>query len=395
MAAASVGGPGGVAPKEPKPISAEDELRDLGMNLALFQQSVKEGKLNSADIDSLSKFFDTDLETVRDLKEIKASSYAIKQIDEFKAALKEVTTSFIDLEPQSLEDRIHSKKPVLNRDAGNAAAVDARNELRQGATNLNAKYDICPIKGDGHCLFRSIAAGLMYNLSSLSAEERKLYWVALSEKIPDGKEDLLDLFEKFRRMVNDAITNKSTTAFNVEPDASIPVEFLRKMACEFMRNNPDMMDFIVEGERPGYLYKMATTPAWGGQPEIAALANMLGIRIRTVNLQLAGRGVDERTYETPIGHQTPSGLKMPIVLIYDGDPSRAHYELGIERRQQRDAARRVAEHAAAGVAKPPLAQQVVLQELAQQEEQARQQKAAGQAGQAEGSDPMLDPKHLG
>lgn len=297
-------------------IPREQQMKDLQLNLRDFEEGVRRGTFQESDIQAFRGVFAGDIAKLRgsfagNRAELRKILDLEAQFVEAMTGAKNVLASdFVGTETMSLNERARLRRPPSD-------------DARKGTEQLNETYGTIAIKPDGHCLFRSIAVGLMKHLGGMGEQERERYWTALEAKVPQGQRDL---FTEFRDMINEEIEEDSDESpFNDADRANIPVQFLRLMACEYIRSTPAAQGFI-RGDVSEYLNRMTDMrrAEWGDQPEIAALSNVLGIKMQVVNLPEAGKN---RPYiiQQPLDKEMVM-VPTKITVIYDG----THYDLGFE-----------------------------------------------------------------
>lgn len=288
------------------PISPEQKMKDLQLNLRDFEEGCKSGKLTGKEIKELSAVLGND---IVELRRLFPRDARIEALDTRLAI-----AASMDAGPAT--PAVGNQTTLVNR-----ARAQISDDVRRGIATLNTTYGTMPIKPDGHCLFRSVAVGLVGEIVHSTEAQRKAYMDNLQTKVPQDAQNQA-LFRDFCTVVTRACAENNTAVFNDPNWADIPVAFLRMLACEHMRANPDAFSGFIEGSPSVYLARMKDMQqfAWGGETEIKALSNALGIGIEIVNLQQVGRGIADHLRHGAQGAIT-------ISVIYDGT---THYDLGFK-----------------------------------------------------------------
>jgi len=163
--------------------------------------------------------------------------------------------------------------------------------IKAGLTKLEGHHTVLKIKGDGHCLFRGIATGLLINYESATPSERHKFiqhFENVKIQFPQITEDLdqmIRILSQSRSMLETMKTPKTSDAF---------VQILRRLACEYNKTNEDLSSIIVAESRTDihtYLNEMSDmqTAKYGGHPELLALSQVLGTKIRVVDAAVQNR----------------------------------------------------------------------------------------------------------
>lgn len=200
-----------------------------------------------------------------------------------------------------------------------------------GLLMLDNDYKYHEIPGDGHCLFRSIAAGIALGLSQGEHET----WIQLQEQIDTtldmvgASEDLKKSYEYFKKNINKLFSLPKPTSVEKlmrDQDASDRmVKFLRLLACEYNAVSKDKIaDFVPGKSVDKYLkdMKRMSKPQMGGHIEIQALVESLGLEITLLDVDGMGKGgsTDQQHYKHK-GYNTSVGLH----LLY----TPLHYNLAV------------------------------------------------------------------
>ncbi|TEA22852.1 OTU domain-containing protein 2 [Colletotrichum sidae] len=102
------------------------------------------------------------------------------------------------------------------------------------------------------------------------------------------------------------------------PEASVqPYKVVRRRAAEWMEAHPDDFAPFLEEGLEGYVKKIRDTAEWGGQLELAALANAYGVEIRVVQ--------DGRTERIEPAAQQAEGKEVWLAYYRHGYGLGEHY----------------------------------------------------------------------
>jgi hypothetical protein len=123
------------------------------------------------------------------------------------------------------------------------------------------QVQIRQVPGNGSCLFHAIAAGILYNDSSSTKQNKKQH-PTMSE--------ILQLSSQLRTQAVDVLANgiKHNKELVMQKEETICAAELVSLASQQYEITPDE-----------YLNRMRDEKVWGGGPEIVALANRLGRHI--------------------------------------------------------------------------------------------------------------------
>lgn len=144
--------------------------------------------------------------------------------------------------------------------------------LSKELARLPQTAHIRKIRGDGHCLFRSIAWNIVFHRRSGKMISTLM---ALKEAYPALKTDI-------KRMVK--VLQSKDSPYHIMSDhqrSNIVVAGLRKIACVHNASRRAIVGYSLAD-----LKNMAdmSKAYWGGQPEIQALAEALNVQIDVYNL---------------------------------------------------------------------------------------------------------------
>lgn len=141
---------------------------------------------------------------------------------------------------------------------------------------LNDDYTLYKIRGDGHCLFRAVATGLLFSFAIATAQTK-------GKIIERLKSD-----ERLSRFLETPDLDVMKTLTN-EEDSNAWVRSLRNRVCGYLKMNPtDTFSAYVASENKTidqYLNEMNAMERaeMGAEPELQALADVLGLTLKVVD----------------------------------------------------------------------------------------------------------------
>ena len=158
---------------------------------------------------------------------------------------------------------------------------DVATQMSQGLTKsgleeLNPLFMLRRIAGDGHCLFRACAVGLLDYLSTLQSAQKHDYIVSLQKHSPDCIEEIKNL-----------LLLPKEEAYQ---QSEVLVAYLRKLACSQMqKSDNEVLKANILSEE--YLKNMASMQKGehGGEPELVALGQALELDLRVVDAIVIGK----------------------------------------------------------------------------------------------------------
>ncbi|MDB6081588.1 MAG: Ubiquitin thioesterase [Chlamydiia bacterium] len=304
-----------------KPAEFAQEIQNnLGKLQKTIQQQIADPKSSTLTEEDLKAFFDIIGKDIAVLEKRDKSSPKIEQLQNKLIELKDIVESARE------SPFVGEKISLVER----AKGYTAESAVAKGLQALDSKYQMLPIKGDGHCLFRSVSVGLISILVKKSDEERAKYFKDLQATFTDSSlQEKLTAFQKF---IEESPSKKDSKLipFLNSAKANIPVDFLRSLACDYNRKNASKEVLNVMAQANGlssgeeYLKSMSdpSQAKYGDELEIQALAAALGIKVRVENVAVAGRGGRATTQYSPL-----SSTNDEVVLLFRSQ----HYDLGIKK----------------------------------------------------------------
>jgi hypothetical protein len=210
--------------------------------------------------------------------------------------------------------------------------LDEVNLCRKGAQKLPSYLNYYPVRRDGSCLFRAIAAGLFYAVSKDSAlrEQLKKQINSLSKKLllsQELQDDLADI-KKIINLFQTTATpspNEWLEFMQMTMISDFMVSCMRTLAVTYTEQT-EFKDFIqkADGEsNEQYFSSMKKTSVFGTHVELDALVHALQLHIHVIDLEAIAQGA-KGTEEHFIHHCEDAPLAT-FSLIYSTTP--AHYDL--------------------------------------------------------------------
>lgn len=212
--------------------------------------------------------------------------------------------------------------------------------MKMGLEFYGNNFNYRSIRGDGHCLFRSIAASIALDINRISGNEKAkaLFFDSIQRSVNELQvfdSQLPDLWQKTRlllRTLKGTEESLQTAMQNSDPF----VHFLRVLACATIVGHPELMniDLVAEGSTAeGYLNAMKSmggnNPVYGGHPELLALAFALNRPIQVLKPQDTGLQIFlEASLPVADHHINPTQASSPpICLLHRG----MHYDLALQK----------------------------------------------------------------
>lgn len=216
--------------------------------------------------------------------------------------------------------------PLISPTAIPANEIPAQSEgpRKQGLKVLSDNgIGLQKIRGDGHCLFRAIAAQSLFT-SERTKTPSSLF--QLAQKVESSSNYDHRVRNTAQKVVSALSPQNNRSALATLSDSSssnLLVEFLRLIAVHGMNKNMNesLQNILIEeaGSVDEYLKDMSdmSKRAMGGQPEIIALEKALGSSLRVLQLHALGTGSEK----LPEKGERPLGSTF---LLY----TPGHYDLG-------------------------------------------------------------------
>jgi hypothetical protein len=289
---------------EPEPVKKESKVnreqlftevsRDLNDLASTLDQLIRKSKDPKFDSKISPTFESKDVAVflgvlAEDIKTL-AKSGSDPRLEEIRQKWQSISdelySSFIV--PLTDVERPLMGKPIALSEAGKA---HAEGDVRKGLENeeLNRKYMLVPIKGDGDCLFRAIVGDLAKNIQDIDPELRVKFieQMRASCETHFPEHSILVEFDTFAENLlkhPDQPTDKQ-------------VAFLRKLVCLYHQHyGSDAFKAeacLIKGDVDTYIQDMGPKgkKMYGGADEIHAVSELFRLGITVVDI--AGSGQKE------------------------------------------------------------------------------------------------------
>lgn len=213
-------------------------------------------------------------------------------------------------------------------------------------------YQYLQIPGDGHCMFRSVAGGILLALQQADPRTRGQFFEHLQDQIGEinqtlgenqsNQSQLVDLNESYQQFLDilAPITNQEDQSLDLNQtevnqlykimrnraSSDTLVQFLRNLACNYNQAHlEEAMEFLAgDIDYDQYFRKLRTSNEMGDHPELAALSKAMNLRLKVLNVEeLVGGGSIDAQHNFHGGPDAALGvtvLRTPL-----------HYDLAIPR----------------------------------------------------------------
>ena len=204
-----------------------------------------------------------------------------------------------------------------------------------GLQKLNSLCDFVKIKGEGHCLFRAIATGLLCNYTRSSELERTQFQELLRNiRAGIGRDIPGDQWDKAMQSLRTTTSmEKVFESMNVEETSNAWVFIMRFLAAEQLRQAPEgdnrtsIARIAIDGDLNEHCDQMKdmNRNMYGDEPEKTALSELFHIGIQTYELRdIGSKGI----------HPAPLDVQgLNLIFDSDRDGSNGHYNLAIPPRR--------------------------------------------------------------
>lgn len=218
------------------------------------------------------------------------------------------------------------------KDVCNLAIRQKNKTIRDGLLALDAQqFKYHSIPGDGHCLFRSIAAGIVLSLSQAQPETLIEMQTRVNEALETfpASDDLKTYYGHFCTYTS-ALFDPSNPAalediLRSERASNRIVKFLRLLACEYIENDDQIKNFLGLENPDEYLkdMKSMSKARMGGNVELDTLVEILGLDVTLLDVDGIGKGgnINQPHYKHTAKGSTTVALNL---LYYD-----LHYNLAV------------------------------------------------------------------
>ncbi len=214
--------------------------------------------------------------------------------------------------------------------------------IRDGLALLHPILMMHKIRGDGHCLFRSIATFLVKDYRNMTADRRQAYLNELdismqnlraSEALVIKFPRLAKLYGRFKQILRSAVETGQTADAVIRTASTSDdlVAFLRQVTCAYNFRYPNdafTQDLQADGiSTDAYFERMAgmERKEYGGHAEIIATAYFFQKNIRIYTASVIGRAGNIEEGMRSFKPKRDQGDE--LFLIYTPN----HYDLGVPR----------------------------------------------------------------
>jgi hypothetical protein len=256
------------------------------------------------------EIFANDIQILRD------ENFPQDKIAPLTRQLEKVADKMTDASQSAFRD---VKVPLMRpqQDLGEVA-VEYMNqsEVGKGLLTLSEQYDVCRIKGDGHCLFRAAGAGYLRELLGSGNQNELLEKLQKSINDFPGLEKEVDRLKGLWPQLKEKNLDVDRVMNDKEQSDAI-VQFLRKAVAEWLKKNKteafeamalsygfDSLDAYLESVKKKEL---------GGEAELIALSNILGARLHVLDALQISRG---REIGDPSSYIGPDDAGATLNLLY-------------------------------------------------------------------------------
>ncbi len=291
-------------------INSTHLYNELAYNFDIMEKAIAEGHAKDIDIGFIEIF-------ANDLQELSKITFDKSKIHGLTTRLNvaadricEATSSvFSDVDPRSQRPLVGIKQPV---------SVLAK-ELNEGLTKtglerLDPFFTMRRIAGEGHCLFRAVAVGVLDYLEKVPNPLKDEFLTKLREQVARFEDESLTALYEDIQLVGQLPKEEAFKA------SDRLVAFLRQLACCYNRNSKnEVLQGLISED---YLQEMSSMQKCqhGGEPELVALQNVLGLDLRVVDTAVIAKGEQTaKSYLEAKKEETVFLLLSPIHydILYD------------------------------------------------------------------------------
>lgn len=181
------------------------------------------------------------------------------------------------------------------------AADHERKFMKLGLEAIEGQFKIYPIKGDGHCLFRSIAAGILLQFKQNGPGASEELFENIRKALSANQRlDMAADIAKMKSIVQNLYSEEAPASVEMimqDKDFSNEmVRILRRLACVYNRENMTdtlLAEIEASGLTAGQYFKAMEdmdSKSMGGEPEIVALSQCFKKDIKSIDVEAIGRG---------------------------------------------------------------------------------------------------------
>jgi hypothetical protein len=300
------------------------QFREISYNLDIVEKTLKTGK--AVDI-GFVEIFANDIAKLRDKK---LQNQLSTRLTVIAAKIYDVTEG--QFFPSRLAD---TARPLVGKavELKQIAAEYTDGKVKTRLEKLDSSFVMKPIAGDGHCLFRAVAVGILEFLQKNNASIRESFLSrihAVVEKFKATNPTLEIRFQEVLEILNDlsSKTKSLEEVLNNRQTSDILVSFLRELAVSYNEVEGgatfESEAIVEEGSKEAYLRKMkdmrSDTPALGGEPELIALMRTLDIEL--INIDAASEIIDRTDPQNYLDRANKAN-KLALFLLHRP----GHYDL--------------------------------------------------------------------
>lgn len=302
----------------------------IAHNLSIMKKTIDEGRGDQIDIGFIEILANDIAESAANKSELSAS---LQELSNRIYQAKEKV--FFKPSPEIPSASTEEQRPLMGDAVPLKTLADTYTpgNVKKGLEMLDPLFARRPILGDGHCLFRAIAAFGIGSAKQMSSRERNHSLRLLNQVVRDlDSPALSSIYPKFKKILIDVVQDKLSfeDALKSEKTSNELVQFLRKLACEYTRKHGGaVFSSAVESlgtTKEAYLDEMSSMEEakQASQLEIQALASALGINIRVLDTVAIGRG--EKIYSDHLRFAGRPGQDDLFLIHRPG-----HFDLGIKK----------------------------------------------------------------
>lgn len=265
--------------------------KELSLNFSIMKETIEAGKGDQIDAAFL-EIFANDLQEIED-KKAKA---------QFSSELQGLANRIYEAkEKVFFKPQDGNEKPFFGERMSLKTLADTYTPgaVKTGLEAYADSFDMRPIKGDGHCFFRAVAATVITTVFHINEKMCSAYIKRIKGVVDSlDSSELQAQFIKFQEILL-AVSKRQMSvdqAINDQKNSDQLVLFLRKLACEYNKKHEnEVFDSIIEAgdhKKEEYLRDMAdmSKARYANHAEVFAIAQALGINIRVLHTQAAGKG---------------------------------------------------------------------------------------------------------
>lgn len=306
-----------------------DSFKEYEYNLKIFENTLKKGIPLDEKFEGYIKIFRDQLGILaNDPSVFDKLPELLNRIDQAEELLKVNIQTFTVVKTPLMGE----EKPLSN-----LAESYVQGAVKAGIEALDPDFTYRSIRGDGHCLFRSIAAGLLIKFETTSKEEKQNYLIELEARLKKYVPTFSNDKFKFLKGILTLIENKDMNISDLMNSQDLSDELvliLREISVgyqrELIKRRPDSemkysLEEAGEGDIETYFSNMTDLKkaTLGGDLELFSLSRSLGININVLNTQAIGQGQDKNNIHNQFGHQGRPSIHL---LFRPG-----HYDLALKK----------------------------------------------------------------